>query len=111
MPKRARLPRQNRFNGWAAAASVAAACCVLVAYAATYNPPYSAGEHVVPSQAIFMPAGGFSDPTTPSAIDPRPWIERDHGFGGLDEDPLGSQPDSKRSRDDEFERSMRFYRR
>jgi len=31
--------QRQRFNGWAAAASVIAACCVLVTYAITYQPP------------------------------------------------------------------------
>jgi hypothetical protein len=31
--------RRQPFNGWIAATSVAAACCVLVAYAVTYQSP------------------------------------------------------------------------
>jgi hypothetical protein len=94
MPRRARLPKQHRFNGWAAAASVAAACCVLVAYAVTYNPPLSHNDYAVPAiPSQFVPSGAMDFPS--------PGRSFDRGFGAFEEDPFSMLPDSRRAKKDE----------
>lgn len=102
LPKRVRKPRQTRFNGWAAAASVAAACMVLVAYAVNYPyQPHGPIDYAVPSQML-MPSPVDYSPERPA---PKKDLNR------LLEEQFYGPNDQRKARDNDNESLFHAIRR